>query len=192
MSNVDRQMGARPVNIDGSPFNASTRPFSVDATTNSSTGIFPGDFVVQNSDGTISPASAGATNVILGVATSVMYDPEVAETEYPGYLPAGKDGVVYVAMAEDTYFSIQEDAADEADALDADDRGSRANFVAGAGSTQFGHSGHEINSTSVGTDATYQLQLVDKVYAPDNTYGPKAQWVVRVNLPQHTTSTAGI
>ncbi len=189
MANVDRPSGARPVNIDGSGFNASLRQYEVKSGTNTN-DIFPGDFVAQAADGSVVPASAGAGNSILGVVTSVEYDNDVAATEYPGYLPSATDGSVLVAMAEDTYFSIQEDS--DAGALGESDRGDRANFIANSGSAITGLSKHEIDSSSAGAGATGQLQLVRKVESPDNDYGDKCEWVVQVNLPQNATGTAGV
>lgn len=189
MANVDRPSGARPVNLDGSAFNASLRRYEVASGTNS-TAIFPGDFVAQATDGTVVPASAGAGNEILGVVVSVVYDNDVATTEYPGYLTASTDGAVLVAQASDTYFSIQEDS--DGGALASGDRGDRVNFIDNSGSATTGLSKHEIDSSSVGAGATGQLQLVEKVDAPDNDYGDLCEWIVRVNLPQMAPGTAGV
>jgi len=94
------------------------------------------------------------------------------------------------ASAESCYFRIQEDGVTSQ--LAAADRGARVNFIAGTGSAVTGRSGHEIDSDSVGQDATYQLSLIDLVQAEDNDYGDYAEWIVKVNLPQEADGTAGI
>jgi len=188
MANVDAPRGARPVNKDGSPYNGSLRKMQVDAS--NATAIFRGDFVVQEADGNIAPATAGATNVIVGVAVGPVVDRSVAATEHPGYIPATTAGYVLVAPAESCYFAIQEDSV--VSTLAATDRGARIDFIAGAGSTTTGISAHELDSSSVGQNATYQLSLINIVEKEDNTYGTNAEWIVKVNLPQEGAATAGI
>lgn len=189
MANADRPRGAYPVNIDGSPFSGTVRTFDVDSS--NGTAIFQGDFVVQEADGNITPATAGAGNAILGVALGPEVDRAVAETEHPGYIPASTAGKVRVALAHDNYFVIQEDS--DTSTLASADRGARADFVAGTGSTTTGRSAHEIDSNTAGTGATKQLQLIQPVDDPDNTVGEaNADWIVRVNTVQHTVDSAGI
>ncbi len=188
MANVDRPRGARPVNKDGSPYNGSLRKMQVDS--GNATAIFRGDFVVQEADGNIAPATAGATNKIVGVAVSPVVDRSVAATEHPGYIPATTAGYVMVAPAESCYFQIQEDGVTSQ--LAATERGARINFIAGAGSTTTGISAHELDSNTVGQDATFQLSLIEKIEAEDNEYGAWAEWIVKVNLPQEADATAGI
>lgn len=188
MANVDRPNGARPVNKDGSPYNGSLRKMQVDSS--NATAIFRGDFVVQEADGNIAAATAGATHVIVGVAVGPVVDRAVAATEHPGYLPATTAGYVMVAPAESCYFAIQEDS--DTSTLAATERGARINFIAGAGSTTTGISAHELDSSSVGQDATYQLSLIDIVQSEDNAIGTNAEWIVKVNLPQEAPATAGI
>jgi len=188
MPNIDAPSGARPVMKDGSPYSGSFRKMEVAAT--NATAIFQGDFVVQNADGTVSPATAGATNVIVGVCAGVVVDRTIAATEHPGYLPALTAGYILVAPAETCFFRIQEDSV--VSTLAATERGARINFIAGAGSATTGRSAHELDSSSVGQNATYQLSLIDIVQAPDNAYGTNAEWIVKVNLPQEGQATAGI
>lgn len=188
MANVDRPSGARPVMKDGSAYNGSLRKAQVDV--GNATAVFIGDFMSQEADGNWKPAAAGATNVINGVCCGVVVDRSVSATENVGYLPATTAGYVLVAPVESCYFRIQEDGVTSQ--LAATERGARVNFIAGAGSTTTGRSGHEINSDSVGQDATYQLSLIDLVQAEDNDYGEFAEWIVKVNLPQEADATAGI
>jgi len=188
MANKDAPSGARPVMKDGSSYNGSAQKVQVDV--GNATAIFVGDFVVQEADGNYTAATAGATNVIDGVCVGVVVDRTIPATEHPGYLPATTAGYIYIVPADSCYFAIQEDS--DTSTLAATERGARVNFIAGAGSTTTGRSGHEIDSSSVGQDATYQLSLIDIVQAPDNAIGANAEWIVKVNLDQKGRATAGI
>lgn len=188
MANIDAPAGARPVMKDGSAYNGSFRKVQIDAS--NATAIFVGDFLVQEADGNWTPATAGATNVISGVCCGVVVDRTVPATEHPGYLPASTAGYILVAPAESCYFRIQEDS--DTSTLAAVDRGARINFIAGTGSAVTGRSGHELDSSSVGQNATFQLSLIDIIQAPDNAIGANAEWIVKVNLPQEGQATAGI
>lgn len=189
MANADTPVGASPVNTDGSPYTGPLRRYDVDSS--NSTAIFRGDFVVQEADGNITPATAGTGNDILGVAVGIDINPAEEKTEYPGYLPASTSGSVLVAPADSAYFVIQEDSVGGTFA--ATDKGARTRIVTGSGSTLTGLSAHELDSSNVGTGATEQIQLMYPVDRPDNTVGEaNADWIVKVNLPQHRVASAGI
>lgn len=187
MANTDAPRGATPVNRSGANYTGNVERFEVDSS--NGTAIFVGDFVVQEADGNVTPATAGTSNKILGAVTSVKVDLSVGATEHPGYLPASTSGKVYVALAQDgQYFRIQEDGT-----LGSNARGARAEFVAGSGDTNTGRSAHEVDSSSEGTGTTKQLQLIDAVDSPDNDISSaNAEWIVAVNLPQRGAGTAGI
>jgi len=185
MANIDAPRGFLPVNRDGSPWSGTARLYDVDSAYASDIGV--GSFVIQAADGNIELATAGATNKILGL--------DLQKT----YSPASTSGKVLVAIADDnTYFVGQEDA--DTSYLGTADRGMRVNFIGTSVSTTTGRSSSELDSSSKGANATYQLQLVDKVDAPDNAYSTgvagtatsNTDWIVKVNLPQHAASTAGV
>ena len=187
MANTDAPRGATPINRSGANFTGNVERFNVDSS--NSPAIFVGDFVVQEADGNVTPASAGTGNEILGVVTSVQVDRDVAATEHPGYLPKSTSGKVYVCLAEDgQYFRIQEDGT-----LGSNARGARTRLTAGAGSTTTGRSAHELSSSNEGTGTTEQFILVDAVDTPDNDItAANAEWIVAVNLPQRGPKTAGV
>lgn len=187
MANTDAPRGATPVNRSGANFTGNVEKFSVDSS--STPAIFVGDFVVQEADGNVTPASAGTGNDILGAVVSVQVDRTVGATEHPGYLPASTSGDVFVCLAQDgQYFRIQEDGT-----LGVNAKGARAEIVAGSGSTTTGRSAHEVDSSSEGTGAAKQLQLIDAVDSPDNdATTANAEWIVAVNLPQRRAASAGI
>lgn len=189
MANTDAPRGASPVNTDGSPYTGPLRRYDVDSS--NGTAIFRGDFVVQEADGNVTPATAGTGNRILGAVIGIDIDPAESKTEYPGYLPASTSGSVLVAPADSAYFVMQEDS-DSSD-LGTNAKGARAEFVAGSGSTLTGLSAHEIDSSTEGTGSTKQLQLMYPQDRPDNDEsGSNVDWIVKVNLPQHAADTAGI
>lgn len=206
MANIDAPRGFLPVNRDGSPWSGTAKLYDVDASYASAIGV--GSFVVQAADGNIELASAGATNKILGAVVGVIpykLDDFGVSGSHDNinlqntYSPASTASKVLVAVADDnTYFVGQEDA--DTSYLTAAERGARANFIGTGVNTTTGRSTSEIDSSTDGQDATYQLQLIDKVNAPDNAYSTgvagtavsNADWIVKVNLPQHDTSTAGI
>lgn len=209
MANIDAAYGFIPVNRDGSPWSGTARVFDVAAGYAAALGI--GSFVTQVADGSVEASAAGATEVILGAVIGVVPYPtgDFGESGSHAnldlqklYSPASTAGKVLVAVAdENTYFMAQEDA--DTSYLVALDRGARANVIGTGVSTTTGRSTIEIDSSSDGQDATYQLILVDKVNKPDNAYSTgvagvalpdvsNADWIVKVNLTQHGRATAGI
>lgn len=187
MANTDAPRGATPVNRSGANYTGNVEKFGVDSS--NGTAIFVGDFVVQEADGNVTPATAGDNNDILGAVVSVQVDRTVGATEHPGYLPASTSGDVFVCLAQDgQYFRIQDNGT-----LGTDARGARANFEANAGSTTTGRSAHEINASTEGTGVEHQLILVDAVDAPDNDItAANAEWIVGVNIPQRGPETTGV
>jgi len=206
MSNIDAAFGFVPVNRDGSPYSGALKQFNVDVSNAAAIGI--GSLVVQEADGNAANITAGATNVILGAVVGILpYQiGDFGETGAHGnmdlqksYLPATTVGKILVAMADnDTYFLAQEDA--DTSYLVALDRGARANVIGTGVDTVTGRSTSEIDSSTDGQDATFQLQLVDKASTTNNEYSTgvagtdvsNADWIVKINLPQTGTATAGI
>lgn len=206
MANINAPSGFIPVSRDGAPWSGTAKLFDVDAAYASNIGI--GSLVVQVADGNIELATAGATNKILGSVVGVI-PYTLGDFGISGshsnldlqkiYSPASIAGKILVAVAdENTYFVGQEDA--DTSYLGVADRGMRVNFIGTSVSTTTGRSSSELDSSSKGANATYQFQLVDKVNAPDNAYSTgvsgtavsNTDWIVKVNLPQHSASTAGI
>lgn len=182
MANVDRPNGARPIGqLDGSPWNAHVREYSVDSS--NATAIFPGDFVVRETDGNVAPYTGTGGGNLLGVCVAVKVDPTNLERRY---LPATTAGTILVVDSPDTVFEIQEDNAGTA--LAATDAGANCDVLAGTGSTTTGASGHEIDRSTVGT-ATAQLRLLRKVDREDNAYGDWARWEAVINEHVYKSTT---
>ena len=198
MANVDAPNGFTPVNVDGSPWSGTLKQYDVDSAY--ANDIFIGSLVAQAADGNIQLATAGAGNRILGAVVGFLPH-TVDDFGVSGshdninlqnlYSPASTAQKVLVALADDdTYFVAQEDSV--GGALTSTERGARVNFIGTSGSTTTGRSTSELDSSTAGTGATLQFQLVDIVKAADNGYGTNARWIVKCNLPQHSSDTAGI
>ena len=195
MSNVDRPFGAR-VARSGlvAPYNAAFTQYKADADRSDVNGfgnIYPGDFVTLEADGNVAPAASG--DVILGV---VMAAGPSDDTDHgrgsaysaddkgvDRYLPADREGVVWVIDDPNIVVMIQEDATDDASALGDADRGETVNITATAGeshgSTFSSQSTVEIDSAS-DTDTATDLILLDIVDQEDNEFGAHAKWLARI------------
>lgn len=190
MANIDRPNGFTPVGtISGSPYNAATREYAVDAS--NGTAIFKGDVVVLEADGRVAPASAGGN--VLGVVTGIKVTGSVGDVdsqgnflssgnlgseEHPGFLPANTAGRVQVEIGPDVLYEVQ-----TAGTLGITNIGNNADLVAGAGSTSTGRSAHELSGTAAATAATFKI--VDFVRKPDNEVATaNSRWLVTINESQ--------
>lgn len=188
------------------PLDAVLRARYYRITNNYGTALFIFDPVVMVANGTIEKAAAGATNPIAGVIIGI-YKQMGAKTGRPESLFP----VQYFAASPGTtydYWALVADHPDQTFVCQADDNGgsltntevnANANLIfTHAGNTYSGVSGVEINGSSAGTDATYQLTLLGlhNVYDPAaygyNTYGAYAKWRVQINLHQLRHGIAGV
>jgi hypothetical protein len=166
MANRDQVTGFSPVQkLDGSVI--PERWFPVAAA--NATAIFVGDAVSVINTGTVSPSAVDAGAIVIGVVTGIADTNEIP-AGHPNsdistkYLPATTAGRVSVALAmPDCVFAVQ---ADTGTAVAETDRFATANHVAGSGNTTVASSGHELDSSDIGTGA--QLKIIDKVDDPDN------------------------
>jgi len=192
MGNVDRAGGFRPVgHLGGSSYNGRVREYSVKS--DYATAIFVGDAVAvtgaANTDGLANVDIAAAGEVIVGVVVGVKLDRAVAATEHPGYLPASTGGIVLVNDDPMTLFSVQEDSTGGAAGVAA--IGDTFNHsVATAGSTTTGMSGHELDSSDVGTGTGFVIVAADRRVdnEPANT---SAKYIVKINEHQYSSNSVG-
>ena len=118
------------------------RPYLKDA---SAVAIYPGDFVILETDGGVGVATTGSTT-ILGVAA-----------EYSAASTRKVDFLVYDHPAQE--FAIQDDAA--VTAMDeATGPGLRANITVTTGDTTLLRSLHEIDSDTAATTSTLALNVI--------------------------------
>ena len=137
------------------------------------TNIFKGDLVKLVAAGTIEAAAAG--NRFVGVFDGVEYTDANGNVVFSQYWPASTVATNIKARVYDdpnTVFGVQ-----SAGSTVAADVGNLGDHVAGAGSTNTGNSGHELNgSTGTGVAA---FRVLGRIATPDN------DWGTNVNLEVH-------
>lgn len=186
MANADVAYGFKPVNRDGSPYNGATIRCVIPVA--DGTATFIGDPVKLNGS-----SVAGAPTVIaavggddvFGVITSFDVDPTNLEAQYR---LASTERFCKVATADSTYFQVQDDGT-----IGFDSAGLNADFIRAAGSTIYGTSGCEIDSTTELSTATLDLQLVAPIDRVDNDGSlANADWIVKFNVSQSAPGRTGV
>lgn len=201
MANLNTPQGLTPINDNGTPWSGQGRLYYVPSSVG--TNIFVGDplLVTGGSDAygvpSIGLATAGATHYVTGVMVGVANGPAAGANATSTvlqsstiYHPASTAGYILVCDDPNTLFTIQEDSV--GGALSTTAASGNANLIAGSGgSTATGLSSWMLDSSSLDTDATFQLRIMQLLREPDNVIGDYAKWVVRLNLAQ-TWHTLGI
>ena len=194
MANKDAPFGFRPTKmLGGASFNGGQTEYGIEDGYN--TAIFTGDAVELHSDGTVTIAAAGQTN-ILGVFNGCFYTADSGKPTWSKYWPASTsatDAVAFVIDDPNVLFEAQEDST-EIGASWPDERGSNANFVAThSGSTKTGRSKQELDSSDVGATAA-NFRVVELSKDPDNsdTASANCNFLVRLNEGLYYSNTAGI
>jgi len=171
MANIDNTLGFMPVTSPNGTVEA--RLYYADA--DGSTALYIGDPVVQEADGGVVIATAGAGHYISGIVIGT-YDTTLAPTQYR---PASTAGYILVADNPRQLFVAQEDGVGSDLALTS--RGSGVDFVAGTGSTINGRSDAQLDSSSLTTATNAQFRIVDIHDIQGNTVGDYCKWIVRIN-----------
>ena len=194
MANKDAPFGFRPTKmLGGAPFNGGQTEYGIESTYN--TNIFTGDAVELHTDGTITIAAAGQTNIV-GVFNGCFYTDSTGAPNWSKYWPASTtstDAVAFVVDDPNVLFEAQEDSTDIGASWPAN-RGSNANFVSThAGSTKTGRSKQELDSDNI-TAATANFRIVELSKDPDNsdTASANCNFLVRVNEGLYYDNAAGI
>ena len=194
MANKDAPFGFRPTKmLGGAPFNGSQTEYGIASTYN--TNIFSGDAVELHTDGTVTIAAAGQTN-ILGVFNGCFYTDSTGAPNWSKYWPASTtstDAVAFVVDDPNVLFEAQEDSTDIGASWPAN-RGSNANFVSThAGSTKTGRSKQELDSDNI-TATAANFRVVELSKDPDNsdTASANCNFLVRINEGLYYSNTAGI
>lgn len=187
MANANSPRGLLPVR-DGSgrPWTGGARLYYVPAS--DSNAMYIGDPVILAG----SADADGVPSVTIGTAAGGAYvlGPIVAVSPLAGAGASGRDSTVYRAASTERYvwvaddpdleFLIQEDAV--GGALAAADVGLNADLIAGAGSTAYGFSGWQLDTSTKATTATLQLKIRGFELSPDNSIGANAKVLVKINL----------
>ena len=186
MANADVAYGFKPVNRDGSPYSGATvKAYFLAADT---TAAFIGDAV---STGATSRAGQfvvkqGASSTdVFGVVTSFDADPDDLGAQYR---KASTLRACNIATADNTYFQVQDDGT-----IGYASAGLNADFIVAAGSTVYGTSGMELDSTTEATTNTLDLQLIAPVDREDNDGAlANADWIVKFNVSQTRPGRTGV
>ncbi len=189
MSNQDAAFGLRPLRTSTS----SQRQNRYRIASGYATSIFQGDLVIVATNGTITRAPAGATNLILGVFNGCSYVNASGEITYSNYWPANATGTdIFANVIDDpsATFEIQADAA-----MPVTDLFGNFDIVdATAGSTVSGNSRTELDVTTGATTAGLPLKAIDISQDPENSDVATANTNVIVKINNHLFSagTAGL
>jgi hypothetical protein len=164
MANTDGPNGFKfAYRVGGGTPSMNTFPVDV----SNATAIFQGDLITAEADGNVKPSAANDGVSVIGVAAGLLD----ANKKPILYLPATTVGYVIVNTDPKSVFEVQ---ADSGTAVTEGDRFATANHSAGAGSVVTGRSGHELDSSDIGTGL--QMRIIDKIQTPDNA------WAEHVNL----------
>jgi len=138
----------------------------------------------------ITIAAAGDGNPISGVIIG-FYLPASGSTPFTSnYSPASTEAIALVDIDARTLYEVQ---ADSANVIAATDISANANVVyTHSGNTTTGQSGAELNTASMTTTSTYQLQIMRLINRVDNELGTNAKVLVRINNHSYANVVAGI
>lgn len=192
MANADAAFGFRPINRDGSPYNGATLRCVIAAA--DTTATFIGDAVKlggTSDTGYPSVTQCAAGDPVFGVVTAFEANPDALGDQYR---KASTKRFCQVVKAEGNYFEVQSD--DDTTALAVTDVGLNANFIVGSGSTAYGVSAMELDSSGLSTTSTLDLQVVGLVDRADNllsgTGSTNKNAIVQFNDPQSKPQRTGV
>lgn len=189
MANSDAAFGLKPVRyLSGAPYNGACNRYHMPAT--DSTAVYIGSLVklggTADTRGVATVTAAAATNAVVGVIVGVEATTAGATT----YRAASTARYVYVADDPNLVFEIQEDS--DSATCAATDVGLNANLTGTSGSTITGLSNTELDTSSKGTTATLDFQIIGLADRPDNEIGANAKWLVRLNNHQFVDGVTGV
>lgn len=170
MANVDNAIGFEPIDhLCGGEIRAH------EYTMTASTTVYKGDLLKIVAAGTVEPGAADIGTAAIGVAAE--------------YKVSAATGTYKILVYDDPYiiFRVQ---ADSGTAVAATAVGATANHVAGSGSATTKMSGHELDSSDIGTGA--QLKILGKVETSDNTWAEHVDLRVIFNEHHYKAAVAGV
>ena len=177
MANVDAPKGFWPIrSIAGGEIRTISRFVS----SNTGTVLYLGDLVSAESTGNIEAAAANDGVIVTGVFAGCKYTDADGQIHYSDVLPATKTNFTnmeaFMWEANNYVFGVQ--ASTGADPA-VTDTWATANHAAGAGDSTRKLSGHELDSTDIGSGL--QLRILGKVDRPDNAWGTHVDLEVLIN-----------
>ena len=188
MANADAAFGFRPVQNDGSVFTGQSLLCQFPA---SVTTAYIGDVVKLHSDaalgltGAQSIETADLGDPIFGVVVSFQANPDNLSQQYK---PTTTARYANVVVADNQLFAIQETAN-----IGLAGVGYNASFSTATGSTVTGYSNCELDSSTINSTTTLDLQVVAGLGRPDNDLtASNAVWLVKFNDTQSVQGRTGI
>ena len=162
MANVAEKFGLRPYRkLDGTPLVGAQNRYSI--ASNHTTAIFQGDLVIPLTAGTIDRHTANNSTAVLGVFNGCFYtDPTTQKptfrNSYPGAIVAS-DITAFVVDDPDAVFLMNADATfAQADLF------RNYSVDTGSGNTTTGISEVQLDVSVSGTNASFIIQAIDKLY----------------------------
>jgi len=190
MANIDAPRGLWPISHPSGCLRKNVfGNYIIDA--NTAGALAQGDLVSAEAGGNIELAAADDGIIVVGVFWGCRYVDADGDIHYSTYIPATKTG--FTLMQADVYddptieFGIQ---ADSGTALTVASVFNTANHVAGTSDSTRKLSGHELDSSDVGTGA--QLKILGLVDTPDNDWGEHVKLRVLINEHLHKAAVAGV
>jgi len=183
MANLNNPRGLQPITSPGG--NVPAHWYVVNASV--ATAIYIGDPVDREAAGTVTLATAGAGNPVLGAVIGA----KDADGVPVGYVPAtpGAGYQVLVSDAIEQEYIVQEDNVGSDIAFA--DEGINVDLVAGTGSTVSYISGWQLDSSSVAASASLQMRLIKRADAVENAEGTDADWICKINYHRMTPGIVG-
>lgn len=196
MANTDSAFGLKPVAYrSGKPYNGAANKYYIPAT--DATAVYVGGLVklAGSADANGIPTVTGnvsAGNVVVGVVVGVDPVEGVSSINLDRtYRPASTAMYVWVADDPEVVFECQEDG--DTTPIAAASVGLNATLInLTSGSTSTGRSSMEIDSTTVATTATLDVQILRLAQKPDNAIGAYAKWLVKLNNHQFVDGATGV
>lgn len=172
MSNVNDPKGLYPIrHLCGGVISPSRYVMTA------STTVFKGDVLKVVANGTVEPAAAGDGLIIVGVSAE--------------YKVAPATGITHVLVYDDPYIVFGVQANLHSGTVGQADVFATANHIVAAGSASTGLSGHQLNTSNIGTGA--QLKIVGKIDTPDNDFGVNyVELCVIFNQHLYKAAVAGV
>ena len=170
MANVDNPKGLYPVgHLTGGEIRTQSYPMTASKT------LYKGDILKVVAAGTVEASAADDGLIVVGVAAE--------------YKVSGATVVVNIQVYDDPniIFGVQ---ADTGTAVAATAVFATANHVAGSGSTTTKLSGHELDSSDIGTGA--QLKILGMIDEPNNSWAEHVDLRVIFNEHLYKAAVAGV
>jgi len=197
MANQNRPSGLTAVkHLTGAPFNGQGNIYYIAPDDTNAYAV--GDPVVSSGSGddngvpgiTLAAATGAIRGVVLGLGTSEsgIFNPNNLDSTIR---PSGAQAIGWYAIVADSpdiIFEVQE--VGTGTSFTAAAIGSNANLSVGANNGF--QSGWQLANTGSGTGATIQCRILGLSRRSDNTYGPYAKWLVKINVHELSAGTVGV